>query len=184
MLVESHGRRWAEFLSRHLGVGGALALTYVAMVLPDLTVAGTVAGRPVSVVIAEAFCAFTLISLIVRCGDWPGFRVLDHSFVRWNGRLSYSFYLWHLMILTVLTHELYSRAAPVVMHRFEVPIFVVMLTSSVAIALGIAHLSYHFVERPGIKLGYWLEGVWSRPTGAAGLEIPLSQGERVARSAG
>lgn len=175
MLVESRGRRWAEVLSRNLGVGGALALTYAVMVVPDLTIPAPVAGRPVSVVIAEAFCAFTLISLVVRCGDWQGFRVLDHAVVRWNGRLSYSFYLWHLMILTVIAHVLYARVAPEVMHGFELPIFVGVFVSSVAIALGIAHLSYHYVERPGVKLGYWLESVWSRPaaSGSAASAAPL-----------
>ena len=167
MLVESHGRRWAELLARHLGVGGAVALAYAAMALPDLVVA----NRPAPVVVAEAFSAFTLISLIVRFGDWPRFRVLDHSFVRWNGRLSYSFYLWHLMILTVLTHALYSRAAPAFMHRFEVPIFFGLFTISVAIALAIAHLSYRFVEKPGIRFGYWLETMRARPAAPA-LDMP------------
>ena len=167
MLVESHGRRWADFLSRNLGVGGALALTYAVMVVPDLTIPAPVAGWPAVVVIAEAFCAFTLISLVVRCGNWHGFRVLDHAVMRWNGRLSYSFYLWHLMILTVIAHELYAHATPAFMHRYELAIFAGLFATSVAIALGIAHLSYRYVERPGIKLGYWLEGVWSRPARAS-----------------
>lgn len=176
MLVESHGRRWAAFLSRRLGVGGALALAYAAMVVPDLTIPAPVAGRPASVVIAEAFCAFTLISLIVRCGDWHGFRVLDHSFVRWNGRLSYSFYLWHLMILTVLTHELYAHATPAFMHGHEVSICVVLFLVSVAVALGIAQLSYRYVEKPGIAFGRKVETWWlgrrAMATGPVPLDIP------------
>jgi peptidoglycan/LPS O-acetylase OafA/YrhL len=75
------------------------------------------------------------------------------------------------MILTVLTHELYSQASPAVMHRLEVPIFVGLFTISVAIALAIAHLSYRFVEKPGIRLGYWLERGWTRPAATTDVAV-------------
>lgn len=156
MLVESHGQRWARFLIDRLGVGGAIALTYAVMALPDMMLA----NRPPEVIVIEAFSAFTLISLIVRCGRSPQLRVLDHPMVRWNGRLSYSFYLWHLMILTVLTHALYSHASSAFMHGHEVPIAVALFTVSVGLALGIAQLSYRFVERPGIAMGHRIE-TWS-----------------------
>ncbi len=139
----------------------------IGRALPDLLIA----NRPSVVIIIEAFSAFTLISLIVRYADWRHFRLLDRPFVRWNGRLSYSFYLWHLMILTVLTHELYSHAAPELMQRFELPIFGGLLLISVAIALAIAHVSYRFVEKPGIALGYRLESWW---TGRAAAPAPVA----------
>jgi peptidoglycan/LPS O-acetylase OafA/YrhL len=170
MLVESHGQRWAGFLTGRLGVGGAIALTYAVMALPDMVLA----NRPPEVIVIEAFSAFTLISIVVRCGRSPRLRVLDHPVVRWNGRLSYSFYLWHLMILTVLTHALYSRASPAFMQGHEVPIAVGLFTASVAVALGIAQLSYRFVEKPGIALGHRIETWWLRRPrrGTGPLEMP------------
>jgi peptidoglycan/LPS O-acetylase OafA/YrhL len=159
MLVPTWGRRWTAFIAPRLGVTGALVLTYLVMACPD----GLIANRPSPVVIIEAFGAFSLISLIAWGDDGRRFRVLDHPLLRWNGRLSYSFYLWHLIILTVLTHALYAQASPAFMSGFEVPIFIAMFAVSVALALTVAHVSYRWVERPFIRLGYRVEQEWTMP---------------------
>jgi peptidoglycan/LPS O-acetylase OafA/YrhL len=177
MMVETHGRRWAAFLCRRLGgVGPAVAAAYLTMALPDLVTA----GRPPLVVFAEAFGAYSIISLIVWRGASGLFDFLEHPLLRWNGRLSYSFYLWHLIMLTVLAHWLYATVPAPAIHRYELAIFIAVVTLSVALALGVAELSYRFVERPFIKLGYALESGW-RPLRPV-MRLPQMIGRAEARS--
>jgi peptidoglycan/LPS O-acetylase OafA/YrhL len=157
MLVENRGRDWARFLARCVGGGGrALALSYLALILPGMLTS----GRPVAVVAAEALAAFSLISVIVWC-DAP-LRVLERPLLRWNGRVSYSFYLWHYFLLTVSVHLLYTTFAPETMAALEVVIFLAMVAVTVALGLAAAQLSYRFVELPGVRLGRWLERAWRR----------------------
>lgn len=64
---------------------------------------------------------------------WAGNKWLSHL-----GEVSYSFYLWHLIVINFLRE-----------HGVEG--FLLMLPLSLIISYAIALASYHFVEKPGIK---------------------------------
>ncbi len=62
--------------------------------------------------------------------------------MRWLGRLSYSLYLWHLTIFTILSNERYPDAPR--------PLLVVL---KVVLSFAAAWLSYRLIERPAIEFG-------------------------------
>lgn len=69
-------------------------------------------------------------------------RPLQSTPVRWLGRLSYSLYLWHAVIFTILSSNRYP----------DVPRPVLVVTK-VALSFAVAWLSYRFIERPTIEYG-------------------------------
>lgn len=62
--------------------------------------------------------------------------------MRWLGRLSYSLYLWHAVIFTIISEERLPHAPWVLIH-----------VSKVVVSFAVAWLSYRFIERPAIELG-------------------------------
>jgi peptidoglycan/LPS O-acetylase OafA/YrhL len=159
MIVETHGLAWAGVLERRLGGSRlAAAFVYVLMMLPNIFAAHRSAG----VILVEAAGAFSIVALIVGSEGREPFKVLDHSLIRWNGRLSYSFYLWHFFVMTIAVRTLYVGLSATDMSRFEVPIILATAAATIAIALGIAQLSYRWVERPSVDLGRYLAGRWER----------------------
>lgn len=159
MMVETRGLHWARALERRLGgTRRAVALCYLLMVLPCM-LSGQ---RSPPVILIEAFGAFSIISLIVLSETRVPFRSLESSLLRWNGRLSYSFYLWHLFILTIVVHQLYAMLSPDVARRFDIPIFLAVATVTIIMALGVAQFSYTYVEVPSVALGRILVLSWRR----------------------
>jgi peptidoglycan/LPS O-acetylase OafA/YrhL len=159
MMVETRGLAWARLLERRLGGSWqAVALAYVLMMLPNTFSA----HRSPAVILAEAAGAFTIISLIVASEGREPFRSLERPLTRWNGRLSYSFYLWHFFIMTIAVRALYARLPADAMRQFEIPIIVATAAITVAVALGIAQLSYKWIEMPSVALGRRLASQWTR----------------------
>lgn len=156
MLVQTRGREWAEAVARHVSPGLAAFASWLVMMAPSLVMM----DRPPLVVVIEAFAAFSLISLIVWPGRSKAFQFLDNPVLRWNGRISYSFYLWHYFILSVSTRELYAHLSPETMHTHQLALFTITLIGTVAVALFIAHLSYSFVEVPFISVGRRVVAMW------------------------
>ena len=153
------GLAWARLLERWLGGSRlAVALAYVLMMLPNTFSA----HRSPAVILAEAAGAFTIISLIVASEGREPFRSLERPLMRWNGRLSYSFYLWHFFIMTIAVRALYARLPADAMRQFEIPIIVATAAITVAVALGIAQLSYKWIEMPSVALGRRLASQWIR----------------------
>ena len=62
--------------------------------------------------------------------------------MRWLGRLSYSLYLWHATIFTILSHERYPDAPRAL-----------LVVSKVGLSFAAAWLSYQFIEQPAIGFG-------------------------------
>ena len=67
---------------------------------------------------------------------------LQTSPMRWLGRLSYSLYLWHATIFTILSEERHPDAPRAV-----------LVSSKVVLSFAAAWLSYRLVEQPAIELG-------------------------------
>jgi peptidoglycan/LPS O-acetylase OafA/YrhL len=150
MIVETRGVLLGDLLARLLGGRRiALVLFYLLMVLPNTFAA----IRSPLVILLESLGAFGIVSLIVRSEGHPVLASLDHPLLRWNGRLSYSFYLWHYFILTVTVRTLYAALSPETMRQFELPIFVAVLLVTVTIAIAVAQLSYTSIELPFMTVG-------------------------------
>ena len=157
MMVETRGVLLASAIERALGGSWpALGFFYLLTVLPN-TFAAT---RSPLVILLEAIGAFGVVSVVVRSEGRPALASLEHPLLRWNGRLSYSFYLWHYFILTLAVRGLYASLSPEVMQRFQVPLFVAVVVVTVAIALAVAQISYSYVELPFMKLGRMVLGGW------------------------
>ncbi|HEX9466663.1 MAG TPA: acyltransferase [Alphaproteobacteria bacterium] len=166
MLVQIRGRDVARFLRRHAGgVGGASLAAWLVMLTPLVQPLDWAPGTFI-----QGASAFAIVSLVVWGEGRRTSRLLDHSVLRWNGRMSYSFYLWHYFILTVAVHELYVVFTPGTMAHYDLLTFAGTEVFTVAIALAIAQLSYSWIEEPCIQLGTrleaWLRQPWSVPVAA------------------
>jgi peptidoglycan/LPS O-acetylase OafA/YrhL len=82
--------------------------------------------------------AFLVVALGARRVSW----LLRTRPMQVLGRVSYSLYLLHALVVVGLTHVLYGRA----------PLAVIVL-GVWPVALGAAYLSERFVEQPGIRVG-------------------------------
>jgi hypothetical protein len=98
------------------------------------------------------------ISLIVWGHGSAMSRVLNHPLLRWNGRLSYSFYLWHYFILTMAVRVLYLVFTPGLLHRYEVAV----CGSRSAWRWRWRRSPYSFIERPFIEFGRRLAAQWQQ----------------------
>lgn len=108
MMAETHGPRCARFMTRCLGgVRGAVLFSLFVLFIPGLE---RVDWTPALLV--QAFGAFALICVVVWCQDSTTFCCLDHRLLKWAGRLSYSFYLWHYFVLTLTTRGAIFRSSP------------------------------------------------------------------------
>src|SRR5688572_5988595 len=80
-----------------------------------------------------------IVGTVLHAESWAG-RVLEWRPLRWVGRISYSLYLWHPLVMPQL-------AAAVVWPRIQ------SLPINVILAFLLAASSYYVVERPLIELG-------------------------------
>jgi peptidoglycan/LPS O-acetylase OafA/YrhL len=69
-------------------------------------------------------------------------HLLSADPIMWLGRVSYSLYLVHLIVLEAAAHLLFGL----------VPLSVILL-GAILVSLVCAHVAYHLIERPAIKLG-------------------------------
>jgi peptidoglycan/LPS O-acetylase OafA/YrhL len=86
-----------------------------------------------------------LIFLIAANAGSRLFAVLDLSVIRFLGRISYSFYLLHLIGLTLATWTMPPSA-------------ILYFIFGVAYTIPMAWLSWRFIEKPSIALGRWFDG--------------------------
>jgi len=173
MIVETRGRAWVSLVTRKFRLAPVAIVSYAVMALPALLFT----DRPPYTPMLEALGAFSLISLVVWCDKATLFRVLDHPLLRWNGRLSYSFYLWHYFILTMAVRALYLAFSPALLYENEVVVCALTAAVTVAAALAVARLSYGWIELPFIGFGRRLASAWQTRHGRArvGRLIDLTQ---------
>lgn len=89
----------------------------------------------------SALLAIIVASTVVRPDTVIG-RLLELGWVRLIGRLSYSLYLWQQLFLVRGARHPWS-----ILQRFPVNVILLMITAA---------FSYHFIERPMIRLGHSL----------------------------
>lgn len=104
----------------------------------------------------EAAGAAVLIATVAYRVHAPPLRLLDRPWMRFYGRISYSFYLLHPLTLTVIW------AMPATMEaalRAGVPAPLLILALALASVLAVtplAWLCWRYVELPGVAAGTWL----------------------------
>jgi peptidoglycan/LPS O-acetylase OafA/YrhL len=105
------------------------------------------------ITISEAFASAAIVSVVAsnNSSRWGSF--LDNRFVRFYGRISYSFYLVHPLSLSVIWRipkRIFSLLEAGISDSALALILFVLSTLAVT---PIAWLIYRYVEQPGIALG-------------------------------
>jgi exopolysaccharide production protein ExoZ len=148
VLVHFRGRDFVE----KLGPRTCWFLALAAIVV----FCGCGARKQSTILIAlECFSAALLVTLIAFQNSIGLFRILDTPIARFYGRISYSFYLLHLIGIAAAIQMFGATSLPAGM---------VVLSALVAVAATtpMAWLSWLFVEKPFIALGRRFETAPSR----------------------
>ncbi len=127
-----------------------VALTYFMTRDPALTIW--------SIIFFVEFQSETLLSTAMR-------SFLESGILLWLGKISYSVYLSHMIVLTIMMALLYSGGAG---SLGQWPFFILLLLSTVAGTLSLSWVLFVYVERPAIAFGKTPVINLTRPRRAAG----------------
>ena len=97
--------------------------------------------------------ATLLIGSLLYGAEGRVWRMLDYPLAKFYGRISFSFYLWHDLVLVVCARTLAHLASLAVRSNDSILCGAVLLLGSVLLATGVASLSARFIERPFIGYG-------------------------------
>jgi peptidoglycan/LPS O-acetylase OafA/YrhL len=129
---------WARWQRALLPIPGAVALVALLWLAVELPADGEVTFRGGLVVVA-VLTAVTIWGSIIP-GSILG-RILDLAPLRWIGKRSYGIYLWHWPVIVIL-----AAALPSWQNAFLTEWLIGGL--AVGVTVGVAALSYRFVEEP------------------------------------
>ncbi len=150
LLVTSRGEGFTHFvLSRGLSVDAALGLAYVLLAAPG----AFVFAHPIGIAISEACFACVFLSFLVWGPKGRVAAFLSVPFLRWNGRISYSFYLWTLPVSAIVSRFLYAALPAPFPAEHVYVFFLAWLSATACGAWAIGHLSFTWIEKPFIRLG-------------------------------
>jgi peptidoglycan/LPS O-acetylase OafA/YrhL len=100
----------------------------------------------------QAIALMPLFVTAIRYPEWGPMRVLNWSFMRRLGLLSYSLYLCHQVVLFAIVHSF--------PHLGQVP----LACAGLALSLLIAALIQQFIERPSARARRrWVTTAWLKP---------------------
>jgi len=156
-MVRTHGRRFAALLGRVWGGQGlGFAASFLLLVGPAAAL-GPEYDR-LAIDLNMAVAGFGLVS-IIAWGTSPTLsRLTLNPVSRAMGRLSYSFYLWHDLILFAFTRLLFATVLPATLARWYPAVLLGTVLVTMPVAFGIAALSYRWIERPFVAFGRYLAG--------------------------
>jgi peptidoglycan/LPS O-acetylase OafA/YrhL len=143
---------------RLLGRIGSFSVLYFGAVVIVLIAARTVVpmlgGSAVFAVVVESFAAGAL--LLPFC-TWQsrgfGARLFHSSAIRWLGRVSYSFYLWHFIVLYATAAMLFQYWPGGVPFAHPVALSALLAAVSIAITAVLSELSYRYIELRYMDMG-------------------------------
>lgn len=143
VLVQHHGKHFS-----HIRLSHAVLLTILSILV--FFFCGT-RKQTAPILLLECISAALLVALIA----WRPIRLhaqLDSEFVRFYGRISYSFYLLHVLGMSFAIRILDFMGAPPV--TLPASAGTVVLTAfSILITTPAAYLSWRYIEVPFINLG-------------------------------
>jgi peptidoglycan/LPS O-acetylase OafA/YrhL len=151
ILVRSVGR---AAMSRLSGAGASLAFVIsVGALFAARSLFGPTSNFSL---VAEGLASAAIVAVVAYGQDVRAAGPLDFGFMRFYGRISYSFYLLHPLTLIVTWNMsdqlkwLLDAGVPGVMVAFG------LFVLSAAAITPLAWLSWRLVEQPGIALGRWI----------------------------
>jgi len=169
LMLPSWGSLIASGMSRHLlwtRAGFVSVFCTFMLVRPALHGYGT--DTPALVQYVEAIAAAMLLSLIVYGRELRCYRLLDHPLVRFFGKISYSLYLVHYLVMYVFATMLFTHTPEGSLMRYPVVYSAIIATVTVLGSTALAALSYVWIERPGIEIGKEVaKRVWPKKVLAA-----------------
>ena len=147
----THGRRWAARLCRRLPHLALVGLCFILLVLPEALVGPEVAHD--FVLLGMAGASFGLVSLLAWGSSSWSDRIMLHPWARFLGRISYSFYLWHCLLLLAFIRALLAIVPTSVLLPWDQFIKAGTFSVTALAAMGIGSLSYRWIENPFLALG-------------------------------
>jgi peptidoglycan/LPS O-acetylase OafA/YrhL len=139
-------------LNRLLRQGwSAAAVLPLLLVMQYLMAVGAVSGT--SFERGVAFCSTCLIAYVVLRPDCGRSAILDGRALRWVGDRSYSFYAFHLPFLGVAAWSLLNLVSDGSYARPGIAALLMTACAilSIAASLGVAAVTYRFIELPAIS---------------------------------
>ena len=130
-------------LLRNFSSSKILFLSLLILILPALVFA----GRPPREIMIESFASCAIIALVTSRQSTINSR-LHNSVLRFLGKLSYSFYLYHHILLALVVRFIFSTVGDqwVFNHQYLAALSGIFI--SISLSLVVAYLSYSFVEKP------------------------------------
>ncbi len=171
----------------HDGFGGYLFLFYLGYLLPEL---GPVLFRGINKSAAQWLFPWVPLVLFLGADRWGDelrilqgpaaaaiighllygtehrvHRWLDAPLARFYGKISYSFYLWHDLVLIVLARTTAHFVPKTILVPGALVFGGMMMLASCAITTGIAALGFRWIERPFVE---WSKRITARPVNRTG----------------
>jgi len=154
LMLPSWGQQIAALTNRsRVGTSAAFASALCLFLFVRTALHGHGTITPPIVEYAEAFGAAAILGLIIYGRELACYRVLDLPLVRFYGRISYSLYLYHILVLYAVASLLFAYAPGAALMRYPVIFSVLIGLATVFGATVLATLSYVWIEKPGIDLG-------------------------------
>lgn len=151
-MARTWGRRLGELLRGSGWVRTALILAcYALLVGPTALFEISEASAPVT--LWESAMAFLFVSLIAWSPAPGRRRILLHPAARWAGRLSYSFYLWHALILFTFVRLLFVLVEPDLLAAHKLAVLGTTIVATIGGAFVAGYVSWRWIERPFMSLG-------------------------------
>jgi peptidoglycan/LPS O-acetylase OafA/YrhL len=147
---------WAEELGRSPGTCWALAAAALLLAATAFPVSSTFVGESA----AQSATKTTIFAILATAAAWPAvfgrtsttLAVLANPVMRYVGTISYGMFLLHILVLdgvmTLLDDRVFTGS------------IVQVLPLTVAGTLGLAALSFHWLERPVIRRAH--RSSWAR----------------------
>ena len=153
-MIRTHGRWLGKAVSSRARMRAAallLSLVLLLIVPRATTIPGT---QSFVSILGLSLGAFGVVTIVA----WGGGKWIRAALMlppaRWLGRISYSFYLWHWLVLVAFTRLLFVLVRPEVLAPHFALVELGTVAVTIPVALGVAALSYAFVEKPFIAVGY------------------------------
>ena len=129
---------------------GTLILSLALLLVPS---ALTGAGTNYPLIAITALGAGGLLIVLAWGGTRMANRLLLHPALRKLGQISYSFYLWHLLVLIAYVRLLFIAFSPDYLADRYLLVQSCTLLVTIPLALAIARLSCAKIERPFVAFG-------------------------------
>lgn len=133
-----------EKLRNRAGLNAVVGLGALAMFL--------LPRSPEDLRLVQGAGAWVILASILYGAPFRCFRVLDHPLAKFYGRISYSFYLWHDVVLVIISRFFIYSIPEAGWGGQRLLLVLVLLAASTAVATGLALASYSYIEQPFIRL--------------------------------